>query len=183
MNRKKEMILAETILPFIRNGEKVLDLGCGSGEIAEYINQRREIKINLLDITRKYKKTDLKIELYDGGKIPYQDNSFDTVLVVFVLHHCENPNLTLEEAVRVSQNKVIVFKDTFETKLGFFLITVWHMAISFAVGEELFFTFIPDQVLKKRFKKLGSKTLATREIRLPFYKPIKQKLFVMTKKA
>jgi len=182
MNRKKKAVLAETILPFIKDGEKVLDLGCGTGEIAEYINKRRKIKISLLEIEKRDRQANLKIKLYEGEKIPYPDNYFDTVLVVFVLHHCENPNLTLKEAVRVSKNKVIVFKDTFKTKFGFFLIEAWHTLVSFAVGGKLFFTFIPDQVLKKRFKKLGLKTVATREVRVPPYRPIKQKMFVLTKK-
>ncbi len=77
LSSKKISVLAELTLPYIENGEKVLDFGCGTGLIAKYICDRKKVKMKLLDITDKRNETNLKIKVYDGKKAPYKDSSFD----------------------------------------------------------------------------------------------------------
>ena len=51
---------------------------------------------------------------YDGKTIPYEDNSFDTVMTIDVLHHTDNPMEIVKEMTRVS-SKYIVIKDHIKT--------------------------------------------------------------------
>jgi SAM-dependent methyltransferase len=50
--------------------------------------------------------------LFDGRDLPFKKNSFDAVLIAFVLHHAEEPVYLLEEARRVCSGPVLVVEDT-----------------------------------------------------------------------
>ena len=54
--------------------------------------------------------------LFDGKTIPFEDNSFDLVMFVDVLHHAEDPASLLAEAARVSR-KYLLLKDHVRTGL------------------------------------------------------------------
>ena len=54
--------------------------------------------------------------LFDGKTIPFEDNSFDLVMFVDVLHHAEDPTALLAEAARVSK-KYLLLKDHVRTGL------------------------------------------------------------------
>ena len=56
-----------------------------------------------------YNETDIPLKIFNGTNIPYEDQSFDSVLVVEVFHHCNNPEKVLKEAIRVAKKKVIIF--------------------------------------------------------------------------
>lgn len=47
---------------------------------------------------------------FDGHRIPFDDNSFDVVMFVDVLHHTDDPHILLTEAQRVAK-QAIVLKD------------------------------------------------------------------------
>jgi SAM-dependent methyltransferase len=49
--------------------------------------------------------------LYDGLHIPFPDDSFDVVLLIFALHHADDPAAVLREARRVCRRHVIAFED------------------------------------------------------------------------
>jgi len=62
----------------------ILDLGCGAccnSKKLENLGHR----VVSLDVVDKHKCK--KPIIYDGRRIPYHDNSFDIILVSFVLHH------------------------------------------------------------------------------------------------
>ena len=47
---------------------------------------------------------------YDGGTLPYEDGSFDVVILADVLHHEENPDRLIAESVRVAK-RLLIIKD------------------------------------------------------------------------
>ncbi len=55
-------------------------------------------------------ETKIPVEKFDGVRIPLDDNSVDTVMMVDVLHHTENPEILVREAKRVAR-KWFVLKD------------------------------------------------------------------------
>lgn len=173
--------LANLALPHIKNGDKVLDLGAGSAKVAEYILERKDINLTLLDVTNEFNETDFKIQIYDGEKIPYKSNSFDCVLVITILHHCDNPGQVLKEAARISRDRVLVIEDKINSKLDFFLLEIWHTIVSVLLKQDLHFSFRRDTVWRGMCKKFGLKLHKTQEIRSPYYKPTKQILYVLKK--
>ena len=101
---------------FINTGDKVIDIGSGGGWTGELIKEHKQADVTLLDVQDlNYSK--LPITVYDGKEIPFKDNSFDVGLLLFVLHHCQNPEQVLQEAARVSK-KLIILEDTFQSWFG-----------------------------------------------------------------
>ncbi len=71
---------------------RVLDVGCGVGEIHEFLKQNLK-EIHGIDVSAEsLKKAQTKYPQnkyvhYDGLKIPFDDNSFDMVYTICVMHH------------------------------------------------------------------------------------------------
>jgi len=86
-------------------GEKILDIGCGTGKNALIIKNK---KLYGVDLSRKNLKTALKrgyfkVKLVDVStqKLPFPDKIFDTVVSLETLEHLFDPIHALAEANRV----------------------------------------------------------------------------------
>ena len=108
--------IGEALLPYLKSGDEVLDFGCGSMTVARHIISKKKVKITGVDVV-DYLKEDFKFIKYDGGKLPFKNDSFDTVIAAFVLHHTENPEFYLKELKRVSRKKIILMEDTYKNFL------------------------------------------------------------------
>jgi SAM-dependent methyltransferase len=110
--------------------ESLLDIGCGDGRntkrLAELCGART---IAGVDVTIR-KETLIDVSQYDGKNVPFPDRSFDAVTLVDVLHHCEDPQRTLDEAVRVARNMVVI-KD----HLAYGAVTRWMLKMQDLVGN------------------------------------------------
>lgn len=86
----------------------VLDVGCGSGQLAWSINQRRaDLAFTGIDVLLR-EKTWMPVGAFDGRTIPFESASMDVVMLVDVLHHADDPLFLLREAARVSRKTVII---------------------------------------------------------------------------
>jgi SAM-dependent methyltransferase len=90
---------------------KMLDLGAGRCLIAQEIKRRYKVKPTCVDVL-DVNKTDLKLIIYDGVHLPFGKNQFNSVLIAYVLHHCDQPMKVLKEGVRVCKGNIIIFEDT-----------------------------------------------------------------------
>jgi len=90
----------------------VLDVGCGNGFIAHHLTGLLDATVVGLDVGTE---TNAKINYlpYDGRHFPIQDQSFDAVLLCYVLHHAQDPALILNEVARVLRHGglAIVYED------------------------------------------------------------------------
>lgn len=113
-------LMMKEIGRFVVRKDTVLDIGAGGGWIGKCLSDSREAKVTLLDVA-DMNRTNLPLQTYDGKHIPFPDASFDDSLLLFVLHHCEDPLQVLSEAVRVSGKRLIIFEDTFRNPVEKFL--------------------------------------------------------------
>ena len=71
-------------------GEKILEFGFGTGEnLILGVNRNSNVQFKGLDIDPKVKRIaekkfkansiDVRLDIYNGGKFPYQNNAFDKV--------------------------------------------------------------------------------------------------------
>jgi len=103
------------------NVKKVLDLGCGSGRHLIYLAERGSevYGIDLAETGIKIAKDwldekDLQADLKIGSvykKLPYEDDFFDAVVSIRVLHHAriEDIRKAIEEIQRVLKPRGLIF--------------------------------------------------------------------------
>ena len=96
----------------IHAGDSVLDVGCGAGRFGDAIAKRFSAKVAGVDVV-DYVDAPIPVQIYDGDEIPFADDSFDVVVLAFMLHHVQDQDKLLKEAVRVSRDRVIVFEDAY----------------------------------------------------------------------
>jgi ubiquinone/menaquinone biosynthesis C-methylase UbiE len=106
--------LAAALGAMIGDGLRVLDVGCGDGQISAQIERSHEnVSVIGIDVLLRPERH-ISVTQFDGSIIPFQDASFDVVMFVDVLHHAEDPVGLLTEAARVSK-KYILLKDHVRT--------------------------------------------------------------------
>ncbi len=109
--------IANLVSPRLGSGESVLDIGAGSGELAQMIlTQRSDLTIRGVDVVPR-SHTAIPVSIFDGRDLPFPDGAFDSAILIDVLHHAENPKRLLEEALRVVRSKVII-KDHLREGIG-----------------------------------------------------------------
>jgi SAM-dependent methyltransferase len=96
---------------FIGVGEKVLEVGTGPGSVYEVL-RRQGLDVVTLDVEDMLFRKHAALILYDGQRMPFPSATFDTALLLTVLHHCHNPEAVIGEALRVAR-RVIVLEDTY----------------------------------------------------------------------
>lgn len=94
---------------YVHVGDRVLDLGCGNGRLVELFHGKPieyfgiDHSAKLIEIA-KNKYPQQEFLFFDGLKIPFEDNFFDKIYCVAVLHHIPGRELRqefLNEARRV----------------------------------------------------------------------------------
>ena len=89
---------------------KVLDVGAGRCYISKRL-KNSGLRVTCLDV-KDLSRTDMKVITYNGKNFPFKTNEFDSALIAYVLHHCEDPMQVLKEALRVCKGNIVIFEDT-----------------------------------------------------------------------
>ena len=135
----------------IKDGSKVLDVGCGNGRLLE-VFKNKEIKYlgvdsneKLIELARsRFPKFQFTVgDILELGKIP--EINFNFVFCVAVLHHLPGTDLRVA-ALKQLKNKII--------SDGKIIITVWNLwsQIKF---RKLIFKFLLLKLIKKNKMDLG----------------------------
>lgn len=109
---------AAAVAPHIR-GRRLLDLGAGEGFVAAALRGRDNITLCSVDVGR-FRKAKVPYVAYDGLRLPFRDQTFDTTLVLLTLHHCAAPEPVLDEAMRVTRQRLIVMESVYRTRIEHF---------------------------------------------------------------
>ncbi|PEN09530.1 hypothetical protein CRI93_02020 [Longimonas halophila] len=89
----------------------VLDIGCGEGAMGEHIAHTYEWDVTLTDLNAGVPRSAaLPFRPCTPTTLPFDDNTFDAALLVFVLHHADDPEAVMQEALRVSRHRVFVLE-------------------------------------------------------------------------
>ena len=92
-------------------GPELLDLGCGLGGYSKALADRGR-SVRALDVSEQYveraRELGVRADCYDGRELPLADREVDTVIMLEVLEHLEDPAPLLREARRVARRGVLV---------------------------------------------------------------------------
>ncbi|TVR52127.1 MAG: methyltransferase domain-containing protein [Puniceicoccaceae bacterium] len=98
-------------------GRTLLDVGAAEGWVGWAAREETGMEVRLVDVA-DLNRTGLPHDRYDGLSLPYPDNSYDTVLVLLTLHHCDEPERVLAEAARVARRRLLVTESVYRTAPG-----------------------------------------------------------------
>ncbi len=107
--------------PFIKKGDKILDLGCGNGRLFEIVNGAEYIGVDISEKMIEIAKTrypQAQFLVTSPLLLPFPDNTFDKVFCLSVLHHIPSEQLRrrfLGEIKRVLKPEGLLF------------LTVWNL--------------------------------------------------------
>lgn len=105
--------IISNIEPYLNGGDRILDIGSGSCTITKTL-RRQGFETIPLDIENLSIYEDLPAVIYDGSNIPFGNKEFSVALLITVLHHINEPEVVLREALRVAK-RVIVVEDIYST--------------------------------------------------------------------
>lgn len=118
------------------NPENILEIGAGDKVFSSYIKQNTNIEIKTLDLAE-----DLKPDFIgDIRKMPFPDNSFDSVCAFEVLEHIpfDDVSVALKEMFRVSKKYVLISVPHFSPQFKFLLKIPFIPEIKFAIKVPYF---------------------------------------------
>ena len=122
--------LAEPFLDFVgvADGERVLDVGCGTGHLAFAVTERADpAQVQAIDLSRAYvehaqrRNPDGRIhfQVGDACAIDFPDRSFDRVLSLLVLHFVSEPQRAIAQMRRVAKPGGVVAAAVWDVRGGF----------------------------------------------------------------
>jgi methionine biosynthesis protein MetW len=144
--RDEERSDLEAIAEWIEPGSAVLDLGCGDGELLEYLVAEKGVRGTGVDIdldkivacARKgipvvQKDLNGSLECFDTG-------SYDYVIVSQTIHQLKEPDRMLAEALRIGRRAIVSFPNFGHYSLRLQLLVSGRMPKSSALPFEWYRT-------------------------------------------
>jgi SAM-dependent methyltransferase len=109
------VLRASRIARRVRDGDAVLDVGCGAGRALTEIGMFREIRPFGVDVSLdRYAFREIPVARFDGRRLPFAEGSFDVTVCCYVLHHLtpQHARELLGEMVRVTRRRIVVLEDS-----------------------------------------------------------------------
>ena len=113
---------ADTLRPAAA-GARALDVGCGVGQVVARLREQgyeaHGVDVSEPNIQRARQFSE-RCQLYDGQRLPFADQFFDSVGALNVLEHVDEPESFIQELVRVTRldGRVVLSSPNFFRVLG-----------------------------------------------------------------
>lgn len=109
----------KNVLPYLNKKDKIIDIGCGNCMVIKTL-QENGYACTALDVADLSIVENIKVVVYDGAKMPFENQYFDAALLLTVLHHSDNPELVLKETARIAK-KIVIIEDIYSNKIQQYL--------------------------------------------------------------
>ena len=103
------------IIGIVNKGSKVLDLGCGDGELLHNLAMVKKVKAEGVELSEEniYSCVEKGLSVYhrdiENGLKDYPDNAFDYVILNQIIQEIKNMEFLLDETFRVGKKIIIGF--------------------------------------------------------------------------
>jgi len=158
--RKRSLVVLERIMPYIKKSTKLVDIGSGTGDIA-YLLKNLGKDVIAVDVQGFHGPRLVTPIIYDGKKLPFKDKSFDTALLLMVLHHTPDPTIVFSEAARVA-NEVVLIETSYTNSLDR-LFTILTDGIGNLRFDASWTSYKTDEDWKEFFNNKGFRIVDTKK--------------------
>jgi methionine biosynthesis protein MetW len=120
----------------IARGTAVLDLGCGDGDLLEYLVLRKDVKGTGIEINENaiYSCVEKGLSVshsdIDSGLKDYPDNRFDYIIFNQTMQQVNKPSEAINEALRIGRKVIIGFPNFCHIKARFQLSVLGHVPVT-----------------------------------------------------
>ena len=136
----------QVIADLIEKDKKVLDVGCADGTLMKFLKDNKNINIRGLEISKdKVQKCVAKgLTVIEGNAekdlIQFPDKSFDYVVLSQTLQAFLNPELVINELLRVGKKAIVTIPNFGYWKIRLHLLTKGTMPITKTLPDEWYNT-------------------------------------------
>ena len=136
----------KVIAQIIQNNKRVLDIGCGDGILMKYLKDNQQNDVRGLepnkDLVQKCIARGLSVIEGDAEKelMQFPDKSFDYVVLSQTLQAFLNPELVLDELLRVGKKAIVTIPNFGYWKVRFHLLFKGTMPITKTLPDEWYNT-------------------------------------------
>ncbi|MGE4277969.1 MAG: class I SAM-dependent methyltransferase [Magnetospirillum sp.] len=179
ISQLRQRRLPPRLLPHVPKGGRVLDVGSGNGHIgACLLHDGQAALVQGVDVVLQ-PDPHIPTMVFDGESLPFDDQSFDLVTLVDVLHHCDHPQTLLREAMRVSRQRIVIKDHYWLTRLD-----RWVLAFSDYLGNKAYGISLPYNFLRLEqwdalFAQLGLAIVCQERFTYARHDMTKQVIFVV----
>ena len=134
------------ISDFIEKNTRVLDVGCGDGTLMEYLKTNKEIDIRGIEISKNNSQKcvgkGLTVSEGDAEKdlTQFPDSSFDFVILSQTLQAFLNPEIVIQELLRVGKKAIVTVPNFGFWKVRLHLLIKGTMPITKNLPDEWYNT-------------------------------------------
>lgn len=112
MDEKEKGLILELLKPL--QGERLLDVGCGTGEHLLFFRDRGcnvtgiDPSPFMLEVAQQKLGHTAALQTGNAEDLPFSDNEFDIVSLIFSLEFTDDPEGAIREAIRVCRGRVFL---------------------------------------------------------------------------
>jgi methionine biosynthesis protein MetW len=136
----------EIVSRFVRDGARILDLGCGDGELLHHLQQVRRVNGYGLEIDAEHiehciaRGVNVIEHDLDEGLQRFPDASFDMVVMTETLQAMARPDLLLDEMLRIGSECIVTFPNFAHWRCRLYLLQRGRMPKSLHLPHEWYDT-------------------------------------------
>jgi len=138
-------VLSKVILPHLREGDRILDVGCGGGALGARLHSEaaaRGVNVEVSGLERFPRGGEpIHVISYEGGRFPFADHTFEVVMVADVLHHEARPLELLRECARVSKRDLVIKDHQLSGPLAKMRVSLIDWAANAPYGVKCLFSY------------------------------------------